>query len=102
MTNTVETSEELIARARELCGEEKALATHDLVMAKTRKQIKLANTRLRMVTTHLAEMEEHEIVSVLGVGATCTCGATYFYYPEIPTVCHKAVTKAKSLLGVTE
>ena len=54
---------------------------------------------LRIVDCHLAEFGEHEIVSVLGVGATCTCGATYFYYPEVPTVCHKAVTKSKRLLG---
>ena len=59
-------------------------------------------TNLRFVKAHLAEFEEHEIVSVLGVGATCTCGATYFYYPEVPTVCHKATTKAQRLLGVSE
>ena len=110
MTND-ETNVELIARARELCEtiNELALDEEDDWEINLRSspdngfwkdKLVIATGIHRLATTHLAEMDEHEIVSVLGVGATCTCGATYFYYSEIPTVCHKAVTKVKRLLGV--
>ena len=90
---------DLVAEAIALCEERDRGLRARLKDETIEAFIRDLKIQIAQNSAHLAEFEEHKIRSILGVGATCTCGATYFYYPEIPTDCHKATTKAKRLLG---
>ena len=83
MTDTVETNEELVAKARELCEE---------LLKSTWEPSPLS----RVLRTHLAEMEEHNkrTVDYRGNDYSCeVCGG-------LTNPCRGLVTKVKRLLGV--
>ena len=107
MTNTVETSEELVARARELCEtiNELALDEEDDWEINLRSnpdnqywkdKLAIATGTHRLAITHLAEMDEHNkrTVDYRGNDYSCeVCGG-------LTNPCRGLVTKVKRLLGV--
>ena len=98
MTNTVETNEELIAKAREFCEREIKEWQRTVTFLGGSKD-NHAENQLNSWTTHLAEMEEHKLREATwdccDNSDSCTYCAFSYKYP-----CNFLVTKVKRLLGV--
>ena len=104
MTNTVETNEELIATARELC-EKQIKEWQRTVTFLGGSKDNHAENQLNSWTTHLAEMDEHYNNFVEGNYNLTESTEGWFCQGcyernETDTPCQKKVTKVKRLLGV--